>query len=183
MKYTIEDHQALNDAVSRLNNIASSQLPYQKPALNIDQLVSTVGNATTYATNLFRSTRPVNELVQAGDTYKFVAGGSFAANTNDKTLDVLYNDAIIGTTGAYSFAGYSYKVESDIMFATSVAARCLTTISAFTTGAATLIGTYSVATTTTASAMDIVLRATATSNNDAVCNLANITKLLKQLTP
>lgn len=89
--------------------------------------VSTIGNVGTGNDNLLAFTIVANALANTGDYAEFDAFGEFAANANNKTLQVVYGGTTIFNTGAVAFNGSNWRLNVKILRTGASAGKSIAT--------------------------------------------------------
>ena len=95
----------------------------------LDANSGTGQTSSTSETTLYTYTLPANTLVNNHDAVFYHASGTFAANTNNKTLTAYFGATTLGTTGAQAYNGVAWDVTVMAYMAAAGNQRIITTIS------------------------------------------------------
>ena len=97
--------------------------------LLLDASSATGQTSSTDETTLYTYTLPANTLVNVHDSVFYHAGGTFAADGNNKTLTAYFGATTLGTTGAQAYNGVAWDVSVMAYMSFAGNQRILTTIS------------------------------------------------------
>lgn len=89
--------------------------------------VSTIGNVGGGNDNLLSFSIGANVLANTGDYAEFDAFGDFAANANNKTLQIVYGATTIFNTGAVAFNGSNWRINAKILRTGASAGKSIVT--------------------------------------------------------
>jgi hypothetical protein len=87
-----------------------------------------VGNVGSGADNLITYSLEKNILLNAGDAISIKAYGTFADNSNNKTLKLIIGTTTLFSTGAVAFQDQDWMLESEIIRTGAATQKCITTL-------------------------------------------------------
>lgn len=140
----------------------------------LDTNTTQVGNVGTGEDDLISYALAAGIMSANGDTVRFSAAGTFAANANNKTLKVYLGSTALFSTGATGFNGTDWSIEGQIIRTGASAQKAIVRFISSDSALAVSCD-YTEPTEDTTGALTLKLTGEATSDDDIVCEFLQTT--------